>query len=96
MEFKTGVWGLSQKPGSDHHKTRVKEVRTMYVEVIGLGFTRKYSIPAGSTIATLKEKIDNTALDTFYIRGEVVDDDVVLEEGDKIVAKEASQKIDLG
>lgn len=68
----------------------------MYVEVVGLGFTRKYSVPVGSTIATLKEKIDNTALDTFYMRGEVVDDDTVLEEGDKVVAMERSQKIDLG
>lgn len=68
----------------------------MYVEVVGLGFTREYSIPAGSTIATLKEKIDNSALDTFYIRGEVVGEDVVLNEGDKVVAMERSQKIDLG
>lgn len=68
----------------------------MYVEVVGLGFTRKYSLPAGSTIATLKEKIDNSALDTFYIQGEVVSDDTVLNEGDRIVAMEASQKIDLG
>lgn len=68
----------------------------MYVEVVGLGFTRKYSIPAGSTVATLKEKIDNDSLDTFYIKGEVVSDDVVLSEGDKVVAMERSQKIDLG
>lgn len=68
----------------------------MYVTLVGLGFSRKYSVPAGSSLATLKERIEDSSLDTFYRRGTVIADDTVLEEEDTIVGMARSQKIDLG
>lgn len=68
----------------------------MYVTLVGLGFSRKYSIPADSTLATLRERIEDATLDTFYRRGAVISNDVVLDEEDTIVGMARSQKIDLG
>jgi len=68
----------------------------MYVTLVGLGFSRKYSVPVDSTLAILKERIEDATLDTFYRRGEVISDDAVLSEEDTIVGMAKSQKIDLG
>lgn len=68
----------------------------MYVTLVGLGFSRKYSVPTGSTLAVLRDRIEDGSIDTFYRRGSVIADDVVLDEEDTLVGMARKQKIDLG
>jgi hypothetical protein len=70
----------------------------MIVTVVGLGFSKKFNVKAGSTLEQLAEKInvDMPSINTFYYKGEPMEMDTELEEGMEITAMAKEQKIDLG
>ena len=70
----------------------------MLVTAVGLGFSKKFNVKAGSTLESLAEKIQEgmPSINTFYIKGEPANMDDELEEGTEVTCMTKEQKIDLG